>query len=1009
MTRVPTPRFLPTMSSFLAARAALLPAATLSLAVTLSLAATLLLAAVPATGQVATFGKNKIQYRDFDWKIYHSQHFDVYYYESEAALLEKLASFAESAYDELSRAFDHQIQDPTPLIAYQTHSAFLQNNIILNGIPEGVGAFATSNRFRMVLPLDLPDPQLMALIRHELTHIFQYHLLSRGKLGGGLRGAPPQWFMEGMASYFGEDETPGDRKFMVDAVVNDNIPSVEAQGGGFFAYRFGHAMFDYIEERWGKEAVLDLIYEFRNTLGARVGRAIERTFRMDVEDFDAEFRRWARKKYLPALIETGEPGDFGKPFRLEQGTSGGQEFSPAASPSGDLVASITTDKGEIDVSLFDAPKRRRIRTLTKGFDRQIKSITVHTSRQLGSDLAFSPDGNHIAAFARREGGFSLILIDVLRGGLHKIIDMEVEQQRSPSWHPDGRSIVFAGNLDGQFDIFSIDLDSLDITNLTDDEFFDATPTFSPDGRWLTYTSFVGEYAQLFRASTADLEQRYQLTTGEHHNKEPVYSSSGERIYFTSNRTGADNIFGLDLERKQLTQYTNAVTGCDRATVLPLPEGGERLVYSGYWKGRFDLYMTDVEEPLSEPEPVQIASEPAAMGEIERFEPDIEVSVDEEKIDPYGGFKFFLEDAQNFIGVDSDQVFIGRVLLSFSDYLGDRRIILNVAAIDALSDFDVIYLNQRKRTQWAGRLFDRRVYQFQREVDDAGIIRGFDRRQVYGVTGAEYLRIYPLSFNRRFELTGGAYFREFDIFSTATDTSGQRHLVIAPRSDLYPQLRAAFVSDSTIYNQWGAVGGHRLRVQASWAPDFEKEGYDITTEQLFSLVSQGIELGFGSTDSDTLVSNIYVDARKYLPLTRRSNFAFRFFGWSSEGNAPEPVYIGGLDTVRGYQIRSLGGYRAFYGNVELRFPLIDQLALPFLSFQGIRGVFFFDIGGAWFPEIDKFDFLDDDDRLEDAIASYGFGISLRLFGMPLNWDFAKRTDLKDSDGSFETSFWIGRRF
>ena len=408
MTRVCTPWFRSATSTFFMACAALL------------------LAAAPAAAQIGGFGKNKIQYRDFDWQIYHSQHFDVYYYESEAQLLEKLASFAESAYDELSRAFDYQIQEPTPLIAYATHSAFLQNNIILYGIPEGVGAFATSNRFRMVLPLDLPDPQLMALIKHELTHIFQYHLLSRGKLGAGLRGAPPQWFMEGMASYFGDDETPGDRKFMVDAVVNDNIPSVEAQGGGFFAYRFGHAMFDYIEERWGKEAVLDLIYEFRNTLGARVGKAIERTFRMDVEDFDAEFRRWARKKYLPALLETGEPGDFGKPFRLEEGTRGGQEFSPAASPSGDLVASITTDKGEIDVSLFDAPKRRRIRNeharggpaselLEQGIDDRVHAdrapelVAPRAPRQIG------PDAIQVGRGDLRSPGLRDVLVVVARG------------------------------------------------------------------------------------------------------------------------------------------------------------------------------------------------------------------------------------------------------------------------------------------------------------------------------------------------------------------------------------------------------------------------------------------------------------------------------------------------------------------------------------------------------------------------------------------------------------------
>ncbi|MFQ5844466.1 MAG: efflux RND transporter permease subunit, partial [Planctomycetota bacterium] len=70
-----------------------------------------LLQAAPATAQ---FGKNKIQYRDFEWKIYHSPHFDVYYYEAEADLLQKVVSFAESAYDHLSQEFDYQIKQPTP-------------------------------------------------------------------------------------------------------------------------------------------------------------------------------------------------------------------------------------------------------------------------------------------------------------------------------------------------------------------------------------------------------------------------------------------------------------------------------------------------------------------------------------------------------------------------------------------------------------------------------------------------------------------------------------------------------------------------------------------------------------------------------------------------------------------------------------------------------------------------------------------------------------------------------
>ena len=81
------------------------------------------------------------QYRDFEWQIYRSPHFNVHYYKEEEALLQKVVSFAESAYDELSRGFNFQIKDPIPLIFYATHSAFEQNNIILNFIPEEVGAF----------------------------------------------------------------------------------------------------------------------------------------------------------------------------------------------------------------------------------------------------------------------------------------------------------------------------------------------------------------------------------------------------------------------------------------------------------------------------------------------------------------------------------------------------------------------------------------------------------------------------------------------------------------------------------------------------------------------------------------------------------------------------------------------------------------------------------------------------------------------------------------------------
>ncbi|HEX9941576.1 MAG TPA: hypothetical protein VGG03_06155 [Thermoanaerobaculia bacterium] len=931
------------------------------------------------------FGKNKIQYRDFTWEIYHSPHFNLYYYKEEEPQLQKVVSFAESAYDQLSRQFNFQIKDPVPLIYYSTHSAFEQNNIILNFIPEGVGAFASPARFRMVMPIDIPDAELMQLILHELTHIFQYHMLFQGSLAKAVATTPPTWFIEGMASYMAKDETQRDKMYLRDAVVNDRIPSVSRMDfGGFFAYRFGHAVFDFIEERWGKEGFLDFLYEVRNTIGSRVDRAVKRAFKLEPEDFDVEFRRWLRKKYLPQLVETGEPSDFGRVFRIEDERSGSLATSPVASPSGDLVAALTAYKGDVDVVLFDAKNRKLLRNLTRGFSNEYQYLVAQElalGRKLGRDISFSPDGNTIAVFAKREKGRSLLLIDVLNSRLREIIDMEgIEQQTAPAWSPDGRTIAFSGWRNGRFDIFLLDVASRTITNLTNDELFDGAPAYSPDGRSIVFVSSIGTgYAKVFRMDPAQPGSRYALTTGESNENDPVFSPDGKRLYFTSDRQGADNIFSLDLGTGQLRQYTDVVTGAFMPTVLPEPEGKERLVFGGFWKGSFDLYVTNTDEPVKEPQTVQIPVEPTLAKDLPAFEPDIQVSVDPSNKGKYSGHKFFLENAQSYIGVNSDQSYLGRVLLVFSDYLGDRRIFANISSVDSFSNFDILYADLSRRWQWTVEIFDDRTFYSTGDPLQDRIDRGRVAAQVTGAVGSI---VYPFTFYQRAELGAGYIYRRVALPFRNFDGS----VDFAEFSDDFPIVQGALVGDSTIFANYGAVSGRRWRLGLAYAPDLDQSG--------------------------TLFENASLDLRQYLAVTTRSNLAFRVFAGAAEGNRPSPFYFGGLDTVRGVNFRSLIGDRAFFANLEYRFPLIDLVATPILAFQGIRGVLFFDVGGAWFNDFETFDLYDSDTkRFNDGIASYGWGVTARLYGLDFNWDFAKlyKPPLGIKEEGFRTEFWIGTRF
>lgn len=977
------------------------------------------------------FGKNpKIRYRNFDWSIYHSTHFDVFYYTDEAEQLERVVSFAESAYDHLSRAFDYQIKTPTPLIFYRTHAEFQQTNIIQNYIPEGTGAFATPLRNRMVLPVDMPDAELMELVLHELTHIFQYHVLYGGSAGKGITQIAPLYINEGMASYFAEDESARDKMYLRDAVVNDNLPPITADFQGFFAYRFGHAFFDFIEERWGEEGVQEFLIELQNTLGARVGPAVERTFFMSAEDFNSDFRRWLRQKYLPELVKTGEPADFGRPFRTRN-RKPMWLASPAASPSGDLVAAIMQDGRDVDVVLFDARSREMLKNLTKGYTGEYQYIVAQEVGQLGRktgrDLTFSPDGNSVAVFIRREGVRDLLLIDALKGKMIRRIQIPVDQPLSPAWHPDGDKIAFSGHRNGQFDIFEVDLTTNETQAVTDDVTFDGAPAYSPDGKSIVFVSSLGDYDKLFRIERDNPTVRFQLTHGESDDNDPIYSPNGKTLYYTSDLSGANNIFSLDLETGEIVQHTNAVTGCFMPTVLTDPTGPDSLVYTAFWKGGHDLYRLDLADPITEP--VVVASsdleEPGrtvTAADLPIFEPAIEVAVDQANAEPYGGRRFFLENIfGGTIGISDDQTFIAALGVSFTDYLGDRRIVGYFQSVESFRDFDVAYINQAKRLQKMYRLYDKNDYWVFLD-DDLDI----DRRQLFSETGATASIIYPIDFNRRIEAGVGYAFREIDfvssveipledaistgIFDQFFEDNGLSELspeekfdflfpflgdpanvpLIEPRDDNYPFIQASLVGDSTVFGTYGPHTGRRYRLSGAYAPNTDRQ--------------QG-------ESSDLFVSGS-LEWREYIPLSKSVNIALRGYGYVSSGDFPTPVYFGGLDTLRGYEFRSIAGDRGFYTNFELRFPIINHVGLGGFHINGLRGFAFLDVGGAYFRQLQPNweCWNSEESALGDCLSTYGVGISVNMFGLPFNWAFSKRWDFDStiSDG-WDTSFWIGARF
>ncbi len=484
-----------------------------------------------------------------------------------------------------------------------------------------------------------------------------------------------------------------------------------------------------------------------------------------------------------------------------------------------------------------------------------------------------------------------------------------------------------------------------------------------------------------------------------------------------------NIFSLDLNTGETWQHTNVVGGAFTPSVFTGKDGIEKLVFCGYYKLRFSLYLADAKKPIKRlaaltPPPAPAGAQPAA-----RYTPAIEVAIDPDKVQKKPSHKLYVDSANVAAGVNSDNTLFSDSSLLFSDNLGDRLLVASLQSISTYTDFNLTYLNMRKRLRLGASIFDTREYFIGSSLNvSTGL---FSRGQRFlRETGATLIGSYPLDRYHRFDGSIGFISRSLDQPFFVTNESGSQAVFFGNRRDNDPTGSLSFTGDKTLYTELGPLAGHRYTLTYSYTPDLKHGDEVVGTDASGNPIV--------SKHGGTLAQSLSIDIRQYLRIFKRSTLAFRLYGARSTGNFPDIFSFGGYDTLRAYNFRSEIGNEVAFGNVEYRFPLIDQIRL-FGGFvlNNIRGRVFVDVGASNFSYSGQtFVFWNGSGHdkefttlvngvpttatyrpyeLVDGLADYGYGISVNLLGVDLHWDFAKKWDLRTSLSSFRTSFYIGAIF
>ena len=196
-----------------------------------------------------------------------------------------------------------------------------------------------------------------------------------------------------------------------------------------------------------------------------------------------------------------------------------------------------------------------------------------------------------------DGDSDIYIINPDGTGLLNITDDEYNNFL-PSWSPDGRKIVYTSRPED--DIYIIDINGKNKRNLTNSSNYASFPDWSPDGEKIIYMSETNTNKQEYNifVINTDGSNLIQLTDNSCVNTYPKWSPDGNKIAFISNRNGSFDLFTMDVNGrnvKYLATLTNIQTlDIIEALSLSWSPDGSKIAFTAESQGNFDIFTINVD-------------------------------------------------------------------------------------------------------------------------------------------------------------------------------------------------------------------------------------------------------------------------------------------------------------------------------------------------------------------------------------------------------------------------------
>ncbi len=993
--------------------------------------------------QAQYFGRNKPNYEKIDFKVQESPHFRIYEYIGNEQLLEDLTFWSEEWYLAHQRILKDTIKGKNPILFYNDHADFQQTNAIRGSIGIGTGGVTEGLKNRVIMPLAMSNAQTNHVLGHELVHAWQYNMILEGD-STSIQSLSniPLWMIEGLAEYMSIGSLDAHTAmWMRDALLNKDVPEIkDLSNPKYFPYRYGHAFWSFLTG-WKSDTIIAPFF----TSVAKYGfeQASIRELGMGSKNLSALWVKSLENQFGPYLKGKVE-NPVGKKL-ISKENAGEMNISPSLSPNGRYVVFMSEkDLFTTDLFVADAQSGEILNKLAS----TLKDGHIDDYNYYESAGTWSPKSKEFAFVGVSKGRNILIIKEALTGKtIEEIPIKDLPAFSSPAWSPDGNTIVVSGIVNGQTDLFALDIKTKKVTRLTNDTYAEIQASWSPDGTMLVFAtdfnSMQGKPAYgpwSFNIAVMDWVSKYvehlRFFPGAN-NLNPVVDTSGN-IIFLSNRDGYRNVYKYIPDEGTLYQITDLITGVSGITpfspAITIARNRNRLIYTHYFNNEYNLYRTQTEEmPEVMVDPAEVNMDAAQLPRIDKT---ITSAVDQQIQQLYGytsppamaikevpykpNFKLDFVGGGAGVGIGSSQAFgtttgaAGGIDLLFSDILGNNQLFTSLALNGEIADFGgvVAYLNSSKKINWGASISHipyRSVY---------GGFAGFEVLEIQGGGLIETAK-YQYLINRLFEDKVGV-FGQLPFSTTlrveANASFSRYSNKIIQMDNYYDVFNRLVLQERTKLE--GAPGFNLWTAGTALVGD--NSFFGITAPLQGYRFRLGVDQFMGEFDFTAPTADFRV-YKFFKPI----GLAFRFYHYGRYGGNSEdlyPLYVGSPWFVRGFnsnkaidlfiqndkQFDQLIGSKMLISNFEVRIPFTGPERLSLIKSKVfLTDLNFFIDGGVAWTDFEQFSGENKSGYL-DAAPVFSMGVSLRinLFGAMILEPYYAYPLLKESKGSFGFNFIPG---